>query len=82
MPSSHSPLTAGVAAVPEHDVSSAGFAEHSPGVADVRSETDPVMTDVAPEDGVCAEEAALPAGATPLQVGLPRLQLLPEYPCK
>ena len=82
VPSSHSPLAAGVAAVPEDDLSSASFAEHTLGEADVRIETDPVVTDVAPKDGVCAEEAALPAGATPLQVGLPRLPLLLEYPCE
>ena len=82
VPSSHSPLAAGVAGVPEDDLSSASFAEHSPGKADVRVETVSVVTNVAVEDGVCAEEAALPAGATLLQVGLPRLQLLLEYPCE
>ena len=81
VPSSDSPLTAGVAAVPENDVSSAGFAKHSPGKADVLVETVPVVTNVATEEGVRAEEAALPAGATLLQVGLPGILLLFGHPC-
>ena len=81
-PSSHSPLTAGAAGVPEDDVSSASSIGQSMGVANVLVETVPVVTNVAKEGGLCAEEAALLAGATPLQVGLPRLQLLLEYPCE